>query len=171
MGGIEAEEEGRVVGRLRPALAALLSALVPGAGQWYAGRKRRAVLLFAPLLVILVGAVVAGVVTGVTDLVSLLVQPRVLWALFGGNLLVLAWRLFTVADAYLIASDRSSHTATTVVPVVILLVLVALPHAVAGAYGLRGIELLESVFATEKQVQVLSVTATLPPPARRCRRQ
>ena len=36
----------------RPGLAAVLSAVVPGAGQWYGGRIRRAVLLFLPTVVL-----------------------------------------------------------------------------------------------------------------------
>ena len=38
----------------RPGLAAVLSAVVPGAGQWYGGRARRAVLVFLPTLVLMV---------------------------------------------------------------------------------------------------------------------
>ncbi|MFQ5967158.1 MAG: LCP family protein [Acidimicrobiia bacterium] len=162
MGVIEAEEEGHLARRKRPVVAALLSALLPGAGQWYAGRHRRALVMFAPLALIVVGSVATGAAVGLTDIASLLVQPRALWALFGGNLAVLAWRLFTVADAYLIASDRPTRTLATVVPLAVVLVAVAVPHAIAGAYGLRGIELLENVFPPEKDVQVLSATVTLP---------
>jgi hypothetical protein len=41
----------RTGGAKRPGLAALLSAVVPGAGQWYGGRLGRAVLVFLPTIV------------------------------------------------------------------------------------------------------------------------
>src|SRR3990170_2398381 len=87
--------------RRRPLAAALLSALVPGAGQWYAGRIRRGVVVFAPLPILLIAAALAGATVGITDIVSVLVQPRVIWVLLGGNLAIAAWRLLAGADASL----------------------------------------------------------------------
>ncbi len=140
-----------VLGRKSPALAAVLSALVPGAGQWYAGRLGRGLIVFAPAVILLLGALVAGAALGMTDIVSLLVQPRALWALFAGNLAVLAWRLFAVADAYLITKGSNGRAVATVLSLAAVLVVVAVPHAIAGAYGLRGIDLLERVFLTEEE--------------------
>ncbi|MGB5168544.1 MAG: hypothetical protein WBP49_09100, partial [Acidimicrobiia bacterium] len=75
----------------RPGLAAVLSAVVPGAGQWYGGRIRRAVLLFLPT-VVLVALMAAFWSRGAVRIIELLVQPAVLWALLAINLLVLLWR-------------------------------------------------------------------------------
>lgn len=57
-----------------PLLAGILSALVPGAGQWYAGERRRAVWFTVPF----VAAVLIGVwlaLRGKVGLLVLLVQP------------------------------------------------------------------------------------------------
>ena len=38
-----------------PVVAAVLSAVVPGAGQWYAGRRLRSLIYFVPILLVLIG--------------------------------------------------------------------------------------------------------------------
>ena len=143
--------------RWKPPLAALLSALIPGAGQWYGGRRRRAVLLFAPALGIVIAGITTGAVMGTTDIIGLAVRPSTLWALIGGNVLVVAWRLFAVADAYLLMAAPIDRTAASWALLAGLLILVAVPHAVAGSYGLQSIDLLESVFVAEAD-------PTAPPP-------
>jgi len=136
----------------RPVLAAFLSALLPGAGQWYAGRARRGLLLLVPgiLLVVTGGAYV--LTAGRTRLLQLAVQPRVIWALIGLDVLLLLWRLFAVGDAFRLARAgrrRTSRWWTTPVLMTLVVVAVAAPHVVAASYGLEGISLLESVFAPE----------------------
>ncbi|HEY5578517.1 MAG TPA: LCP family protein [Acidimicrobiia bacterium] len=136
--------------RRRPLAAALLSALVPGAGQWYAGRIRRGVVVFAPLPMLLIAAALAGATVGITDIVSVLVQPRVIWVLLGGNLAIAAWRLFAAADAYLLVAGAGRPRLGALMGLVAGMLFVAAPHAVAGVYGLRGIDLLETVFVADE---------------------
>ena len=92
----------------RPVLAAALSAVVPGAGQWYAGRVRRALLLGLPLVVLVVVTIIVGR-QGAVRLLRSLVQPSVLWALIAINLALLAWRLFAVVDAYRVAGGKATR--------------------------------------------------------------
>ena len=128
-----------------PGLAAVLSAAVPGAGQWYGGRVRRAVLVFLPT-VALVALASALWSRGAIRIVELLVQPAVLWALLVVNLAILAWRGFVVVDAFQVTRNgtRPGWFAVTVLSVT--LVAVAAPHVVFVAYDLEAIDLLESVF-------------------------
>ena len=90
-------------GGARPGLAATLSALIPGAGQWYAGRPARAAVVASPLILLLVATFMAwqGRAVGILEWV---VRPAVLWGLLIGNLLLLTWRIFAVIDAYRLAA-------------------------------------------------------------------
>lgn len=132
----------------RPLLAALLSAVIPGAGQWYAGRRLRAWLYFAPIVVLAV-ATISMANRGAVDVFQLLVQPSVLRTLLVLDLVVLMWRVAAVVDAYLVAGDGTSFRWAASAVVVVLVVVVTAPHVVAGSYGVRSIELLETVFIGE----------------------
>ncbi|MGB5731423.1 MAG: LCP family protein [Acidimicrobiia bacterium] len=129
----------------RPGLAAVLSAVVPGAGQWYGGRIRRAVLLFLPT-VVFVALMAAFWSRGAVRIIELLVQPAVLWALLAINLLVLLWRGFVVVDAFRVTRDNTRPGRLAVAVLSVTLVAVAAPHVVFVAYDLEAIDLLESVF-------------------------
>jgi LCP family protein required for cell wall assembly len=135
-------------GSARPGIAAALSAILPGAGQWYGGRTRRAVLIFLPT-VALAGLAVAIWSLGAVRILELVVQPAVLWSLFGINVIILAWRELAVVDAYRIARNgrKPGWLATGVLAITII--AVAAPHAVFLAYDLEAIDLLESVFVTD----------------------
>jgi LCP family protein required for cell wall assembly len=129
----------------RPGLAAVLSAVVPGAGQWYSGRLRRAVLVFLPTL-LLIAAAAAFWSRGAVRIVELLVQPAVLWTLLAVNLVILLWRGLVVIDAFLVARNGARPGWFAVVVLSVTLVAVAVPHVVFVAYDLEAIDLLESVF-------------------------
>ncbi len=139
--------------RGRPALAALLSTLLPGAGQWYSGRRRRALLLLA-VAGGGFGATLWFAGQGALYLLRTFVQPRWLWLLLAANLVVLAVRVFAVADAYVLERRlRPAVQPGRVWPargmLVLLIAAVAVPHAVVADYGLEAIDTLESVFADE----------------------
>lgn len=129
----------------RPGVAALLSAVIPGAGQWYGGRLRRAVVVFLPAL-LLVG--LAGMIwsRGAVRMLELVVQPSVLWTLLAINFTVLVWREVAVVDAYNVARRDTRPGRLAVGVLVVTIVAVAAPHAVFVAYDLEAIDLLESVF-------------------------
>jgi len=133
--------------RTNPAVAAALSTVVPGAGQWYAGRLMRGIAVAAPLLLFIVVAIIAWG-GGLTRLLELAVRPAVLWTLLAVDAIVLVWRLFAVVDAYRLA-DAARRGTATVVALSALLLLVAVPHLVAGAYAYRGVLLIDRVFASD----------------------
>ncbi len=133
----------------RPGLAAVFSAVVPGVGQWYGGRLRRAILVFVPV-VLLAALAFAASSLGPVRLLELAVQPNVLWALLILDLAVLTWRGFAVVDAFFIARRDRRAGGWAAAVLVVTLFAVAVPHAAFVAYDLEAIDLLESVFVTDE---------------------
>jgi LCP family protein required for cell wall assembly len=128
---------------------ALASSIVPGLGQWIAGRRRRAIGFLVPTAVAVVWAVVvAG--RGAVGLLELLVQPSTLWVVFGVNLVLALLRLASVVDVWRVAPVPATTRGGLVA--VALVLVTAAPHAIAGAYTLDGIDLLETVFEDPEPV-------------------
>ena len=146
----ESLDHGRASGR-SPIAAAVLSAVIPGAGQWYAGHRGRAAIFAAPfvagLIVVVVGETTVSV--GFTEVLGWIVRPSVLRLSLGLNVAAAAWRIIAVLDAYFVAGGRRPSVAVTSVVLVGVGVLVAAPHVVAASYALRGITLLETVFVAD----------------------
>ena len=136
--------------------AALLSALLPGLGQWWSGRRRRGLLWALPALTGL--AVVLAVVIsvqrdGAAGLLQILVQPRWLWLLVGANGLLAVERLASVADAWWPLRRSASGSGTVwglrATSCIVALVLVA-PHVIVHVYANEALDLLDAVFADQQ---------------------
>jgi LCP family protein required for cell wall assembly len=146
-------------GPWRPVLAAFLSALVTGAGQFYARRWWRGLALLAP--VVLLGlAAVALRDRGFTYVLELLVQPRVLWAVLIVNVALLGIRGFAVVDAYRLRGGGAAPSWTRAV-VALMVVAVAAPHFVAITYSLDAISVIETVFASDELPPIAEREAVL----------
>jgi LCP family protein required for cell wall assembly len=143
----------------RPWLAALLSFVLPGLGQAYAGRWRIAAILAAPMVAL--GAVMAGTLTGaLTQVREALFSREVLTAILVGNGIVLAWRGLAIADAGL-TPWRQLHgrtRRTAVGSVAGLLVLTVAMHVWIGALVVQLDTTLEQVFSPDDDG-----TAAVPP--------
>lgn len=132
----------------------LLSSLVPGTGQVLAGRRRRGAVMISVSVLIIAG-VVAAYVQGVNTLLSYAVQPRVLIGVFLLNLLVLAFRLGSVVDAYRSPQPVEEHEpagwrgSLVVLALGAVLVVTAAPHAVLGYYTYLTYDTLNQVFSAE----------------------
>ncbi|MEA2022752.1 MAG: LCP family protein [Actinomycetota bacterium] len=146
----------------RPGFAAALSALVPGAGQWYSGRPGRAAIVASPLLLIVIVAIVARQ-GGAVGVLEWIVRPAVLWTLLAINVLALAWRLFAVVDAYRIpGASRIGWWSMALLGVAIIVVFV--PHVVIGGYGFRSALLIDRVFVSADSGGNTPVTLAPPSP-------
>jgi polyisoprenyl-teichoic acid--peptidoglycan teichoic acid transferase len=141
--------------RGRPLVAALLSCLVPGAGQLYLGERRRGTVMLAITVLCLAAAV--GLWSEPTAVSRMLVQPRSLLALLVADAGLLVFRLVAVLDAYLLAT-RSGRRAPGAMAgwhrgaaagLVAIMALTAAPHAAAAYYDLQAYDLLSSVFSGE----------------------
>ena len=133
-----------------PLIAATLSLLVPGAGQMYAGARRRGLVLLGITAALCLGvlAVVAAGPLGIA--LSLLGRP-LLVAVLAANLAFLALRVFAVVDAWHLRGRAGAGTFA----VAALVVLAAAPHAAVGYAAVRGYSTLEAVFADEEPRDVL----------------
>lgn len=135
----------------RPWLAAILSALVPGAGQAYSRRYRRALMWFSPMVVVLAGLIPLSTL-GTTDLVGAAVDPDVLWTMFVANILIAVWRIAASIDAYSITSgtlgSEGSHVGIVLIGCALGLVVV-MPHAFVGRYTYDAVTVIEAVFVTD----------------------
>ncbi len=148
----------------RPGFAAVLSAVIPGAGQWYGGRVRRAILVFLPTLA-LVAVAAAFWSRGVFRILELVVQPAVLWTLLAVNVAVLAWRVWVVIDAFWISRRGQNPGWLAIAVLSVTIIAVAAPHAVFVAYDLEAIDLLESVFVDGEVAAPIFVEESPPRPA------
>ncbi|HJW35853.1 MAG TPA: DUF6677 family protein, partial [Actinomycetes bacterium] len=123
--------------RRRPLVAALLSCLVPGAGQLYLGYRRRGAVMLVVTILCLV--VAAGLWSEPTAVSRMLVQPRSLLALLVADLGLLVFRVVAVVDAYLLArrddfrapAPTSGWRKGAAAGLVVILTLTAAPHAAA----------------------------------------
>lgn len=127
----------------RASLAALLSFLFPGLGQYYNGEAGLALLLAAPV-VILVGLIGLVLAVGSSQVLGRLFDVRFLVGLIVMDVVLLAWRLIAVLQAHghwERPTLRSSATWATALLVAATLVM----HAVPAYYAAKAIDTLGSV--------------------------
>jgi LCP family protein required for cell wall assembly len=147
--------------------AAALSAVLPGLGQAFNRRAQLAALFALPSLGLLVGAGVLLQVQSPARLVAWIVAPEVLGALLTLNLLILAWRLLSVGQAFL-DTRRSGPTGRLgAVGIVIIVVLVALPQVLVYRYGTILGETFARVFAGDSLDDGAGGTGRVPGPGER----
>ncbi|MEX0625908.1 MAG: LCP family protein [Chloroflexota bacterium] len=127
----------------RASLAALLSFLFPGLGQYYNGEAGLALLLAAPV-VILVGLIALVLAVGSSQVLARLFDVRFLIGLIVVDAVLLAWRLIAVIQAHdhwERPTFRSSATWATALLVAATLAM----HAVPAYYAVKTIDTLGSV--------------------------
>jgi LCP family protein required for cell wall assembly len=136
----------------------MLGLLLPGAGHWYLGRRRTALAFLAPIGLLLLAAVVLLALNGWNAIAALLV-PGVLPALLAINLALAAWRIAAALDAARgIAWTRAAGGALG--SAIVLLVVV--PHLVAGQSIGSLNEFLDSTFANRPGESPAPVPTTAP---------
>ncbi|MGI9586535.1 MAG: LCP family protein [Acidimicrobiia bacterium] len=134
----------------QPLVAALASALVPGAGQLYAGDPYRAAIVFSPAVLLLAGAWNL-ISRGSFGLAELLVQPSFLRGILTANAVILAWRIAAAVDAWLITRRAKPASSGSVVALIGLLAVLAMPQLIGWTYGAQTISTLESVFVASSE--------------------
>jgi len=120
---------------LRRLAAAALSALIPGLGQLFNGRRRLAVLFLVPsLIVLLVGILLVGSQSP-TRLAAWVVTPQVLGTLLALNVVLLGWRLVAVGQAFFDTSRTGPTGRLGVAGLIVIIIVVVLPHLAVYRYG------------------------------------
>jgi LCP family protein required for cell wall assembly len=144
--------------RDRTGLAALLSAVLPGAGQWWLGRPRRALLLAVPALAVLAGLAFLAR-GGAAGLAEVLVQPSWLWTLIGVNLAVVLLRAGAVTDAWLLERPPGlgwRRSALHLAPAIVVAAALTVPQVFVHRYAVEALDLLETVFIEPQEVPPLA---------------
>ena len=150
--------------RRHPFVAALLSAVIPGLGQIYAGRLRRgriyliitAVFVLPAAILLLLVFYVTGVTLAVTLSRPFFRNPDLVGLLLFANALLLVFRAVAVIDAFLVTrgpSPRRGQQRGAAVAVSLgmlaLLVITAVPHGWVGHRNLLLYEVMTHDFVTD----------------------
>lgn len=149
-------------------LAAALSFIWPGLGQGWAGARRRALLFAVPMMLLVIGAVLALTAEGKGRAFGLLLQPDVLLGLLALNVAVLAYRILAIVDAYRVANRRwpPSERGQAAIAAVLLGVVLGgtlLMHGWLGLVGYKTYDTIAAVFHTSEPTPTAAPTPTLIP--------
>ena len=131
--------------------AALLSALIPGAGQWWLGYRVRGVVLAIPSVVGLTAAALLAE-RGTIAALEIAVQPGWLWAIVAVNAVAAGIRIAAVVDAWRLGARPATTGVRPLrlsVPALIVLGVLLIPHAIVHGYAVDAIGVLETVFDPE----------------------
>lgn len=141
-------------------MASLLSALIPGAGQVYAGdreRGRRLIAIDLGLLALLVVAVTFFQ----SEVLKAWASLATLSLIMVGNLVLLAYRSWAAYDAFHLVRGPSSPAATATAVGVLVFLVVLLPHLALGYVNVVQYSLISEVFAPPEG-PVAAPNTTLP---------
>ena len=160
----------RVIATIRHSavVAAALSFIWPGLGQGWAGARRRALLFALPMMLLAVAAILVLMLQGRARFVGLLIQPSVLLALLVLNVVVLAYRVVAILDAYRVADRRwpSAARGQAALAAVLLGVLLGgtlLMHGWLGLVGYKTYDTVAAIFHTSDPTPTQAQTPTLAP--------
>jgi polyisoprenyl-teichoic acid--peptidoglycan teichoic acid transferase len=138
--------------------AALLSSLVPGWGQAYAGDGRGAYRFFVIDLILLF-SVLLVVARFQLEALKAWVSPDALLAIMTFNVILLLYRAWAVSGAYRVAPDTATGAWGGVEMLAAAVVLVV-PHLLVGYVAWTQYDLIDSVFAPSSPV---AADTTMPP--------
>src|SRR5262245_4738701 len=134
-------------GDRRRGVAGLLSMLVPGAGQLYAGARRQGIALLAVTAALLVlGLWLAS--TQRFRLATSVFDERAVRGLVAADLAILSFRLFAVVDAW--RREPGSATRVSFASLAALTALTVAPHLAAGYVTVRSHQVLGNVFPPDE---------------------
>jgi LCP family protein required for cell wall assembly len=134
-------------------VAAALSLLFPGLGQYAVGARRRGVLIAIPALVVLTGLIGFGIGTvlggGPQAVLGILLSPQVLVGVVAADLVWLAYHAFAILDAWLIARRARlvAGRATGKLAIVGLLAVLAVATLGLGSVAALGMETEDTLTA------------------------
>ncbi|HET7472834.1 MAG TPA: LCP family protein [Candidatus Limnocylindrales bacterium] len=145
----------------RRLIAALLSSVLPGTGQALNGRIRAALTFLVPSIALVAAAWWLLHSDTPAMLVARAVAPPVLAALLVLNVVVLAWRLLAVLQAFLDRRYPLRPGRLGAAGLAVLVVVTAVPHLLAWSYGSAAQSMFGRIFAGSP-VSELQPTAPQP---------
>jgi LCP family protein required for cell wall assembly len=143
----------------RGSFAALASALLPGLGQIYAGRRELGRRLLIADGVIAVVAVVLLLFLR-TDVLKLWVSSAALALMMGVSLALLAYRWLAASDAYYAVPESGAPPWLTSVGIAVTAIVIVLPHLIFGYVAVVQASLLDSVFSSSEPVATAGSPST-----------
>lgn len=141
----------------------LLSAVFPGLGHLAAGRRRWALLLAAPVLLLVVAGAVVALTSNATSLAARLFDPAVLGALFLVQLAILAWRLLAIGALRVVTPLRLRGA--TAAALAVGLLIVAVPQLYVATLTLDARDAAAEVYRPADDGGAWVPNATAPPVA------
>ena len=115
--------------------AAVLSAILPGLGQLFNGRRRLAAVFLVPSLLLLALGLLAWVTQSPARLAAMIVAPATLSTLLSLSLLLLALRLVSVFQAFLDTRWHGHTGRLGILGLAVIVGAVLLPHVIVHRYG------------------------------------
>jgi len=144
-------------------VAAGLSAVIPGLGQLFNRRTRLAALFLIPSLVVIVLALVLAQTQSPARLAAWIISPQVLGTLLTLNMVLVAWRLLAVGQAFLDTARTGRVGRLGIIGIVVIAFLVVLPHVAVWRYGTLMGDTFARIFQpTSGEEGVVAATAPVP---------
>ena len=134
--------------------AAVLSAVLPGLGQAFNGRRRLALAFLIPSLILIAIGLIVVRTQSTTRLVAWAIEPAILGTLLTLNLVLLAWRLVASGQAFLDTKRVGPTGRLGAIGMLVIAFAVLAPHVLVWRYGMQAGETFAKVFAG----QVLSAS-------------
>ena len=161
---MEAQSSGRQKQPPIPAVAAVLSAVIPGAGQLYAGERRRGFVFLAVTGVVGILVIILWL-QGKVFLAKQVFKPSVLGGILVADVVLLGGRSYSSYDAWRAAVRRSQAApaqrralvATALAATALILIV---PHAAVAYYDLLQYDLITTVFDDDDPITADPTTTT-----------
>ena len=141
---------------------AFLSSIIPGLGQLVTGRRTLAALFLLPVVILIVGALVALVVMGPARLAASLIEPEVIWSLLGLQVLFIVWRLLAMGSSVLDPAYPKPR-ARDIVPIGLLILFIVVPASFALAVTDQARQTADTVFVGDQSTDGAWVPETEAP--------
>jgi LCP family protein required for cell wall assembly len=145
-------------------LPAVLDAIVPGLGHLASGRRNRALLFAAPVIALVLAALVIGLTTSLPRLAATIVDPDVLLTLLAIQVLLLVWRLIAVGSSLLDPRLPRPSVRDALPIAALLLVLVVAPQAYAGFATQVARDTSEAIFEDQSPAPIAVGPSAVPEP-------
>jgi LCP family protein required for cell wall assembly len=128
---------------------ALLSSIIPGLGQLVIGRRTLAALFLFPVVLLVIGVLVALVVMGPTRLATSLIEPEVIWALLALQVMFVVWRLLAMSASVLDPAYPKPR-ARDIIPIGLLILFIVVPQGFVLAVTDQARQTADTVFVGDQ---------------------
>ncbi len=149
-------------GRVSRYVPAFLSSIVPGLGQLVTGRRTLAALFLFPVMLLIVGVLIALVVMGPARLAATLIEPEVIWGIIGLQIVFVVWRLLAMSASVLDPAYPKPR-ARDVVPIGLLILFIVVPQGLVLAVTDQARQTADTVFVGDQSTDGAWVPETVGP--------